>query len=150
MMAESVEKKLLVDDCLNLLSEEFTPDELYSRVDVGQYAKKLSDKAFFLLDQEENKTRGFIAYYLNKDSFFIFITRIAVSSFYRRLGIGRNMIDNLATHYMNRYESIELEVEKTNKAALEFYQSLGFQMKEDRTTKYLMSKRIKCITNKNN
>lgn len=146
MMAESVEKKLFVDDCLNLLSEEFTPDELYSKVDVGQYAKKLSEKAFFLLDQEENKTRGFIAYYLNNDSSFIFITRIAVSNSYRRQGIGRKMIETLTSHYMDCYESIELEVEKTNKAALEFYQSLGFQMKDNRTTKYLMSKRINCFT----
>jgi len=145
MMAESVEKKLLVDDCLNLLSEEFTPDELYSRVDVGQYAKKISEKAFFLLDQEENKTRGFIAYYLNNDSSFIFITRIAVSSFHRRHGIGRKMIETLTSYYMDCYESIELEVEKTNKDALEFYHSLGFQMKEIRTTKYLMSKRINCL-----
>lgn len=148
-MVDIVEKKLLVDDCLNLLSEEFTPDELYSRVDVGQYAKKLSEKAFFLLDQMENKTRGFIAYYLNNDSSFVFITRIAVSCYYRRHGVGRNMIEILTTHYRSHYKSIELEVEKTNKAALEFYQSLGFQMKEDRTTKYLMSKRINCITDKN-
>lgn len=145
MMAETVEKKLLVDDCLNLLSEEFTPDELYSRVDVGQYAKKLSDKAFFLLDQEGNKTRGFIAYYLNNDSSYIFITRIAVSNSYRRQGIGRKMIETLTSHYMDCYESIELEVEKTNKAALEFYQSLGFQMKDNRTTKYLMRKSINCL-----
>lgn len=145
MMAESIEKKLLVDDCLNLLSEEFTPDELYSRVDIGQYAKKLSDKAFFLLDQEGNNTRGFIAYYLNHDSSFIFITRIAVSSFYRRQGIGRKMIEALTSHYMDCYECIELEVEKTNMSAFKFYQSLGFQMKEIRTTKYLMSKRINCL-----
>ena len=145
-MADIFEKKLLVDDCLALLSKEFTPDELYSRVDIRQYAKKLSDKAFFLLDQDGNKTRGFIAYYLNNDSSYIFITRIAVSCSYRRQGIGRNMIDTLVTHYMNRYEFIELEVEKTNKAALEFYQSLGFQMKKNRTTKYLMSKRINCFT----
>lgn len=144
-MAEFVEKKLLVDDCLNLLSEEFTPDELYSRVDVGQYAKKLSDKAFFLLDQEENNTRGFIAYYLNNDSSFIFITRIAVSCFYRRQGIGRKMIEALTIHYMDCYECIELEVEKTNMSAFKFYQSLGFQMKEIRATKYLMSKRINCL-----
>ena len=148
-MVDIVEKKLLVDDCLNLLSEEFTPDELYSRVDVGQYAKKLSEKAFFLLDQMENKTRGFIAYYLNNDSSFVFITRIAVSSFCRRQGIGRKMIEALTSHYMGCYESIELEVEKTNMSAFEFYQSLGFQIKEDRTTKYLMSKRINCITDKN-
>ena len=141
-MAVVLERRLSVEECLSLLNEEFTPDELYDRVDVGQYANKLSEKALFLLDKENNTTRGFIAYYLNNESSFIFITRIAVSSSFRRQGVGKKMIESLSDHYMGQYQTIELEVEKTNGPALKFYKSLGFQMTENRATKYLMIKQL--------
>lgn len=141
-MNMSFENHLSIEECKYLLGEEFTPDELYSRVDITQYAQKISEKAFFLLDKDGNKTRGFIAYYLNNESSFIFITRIAVSSNFRHQGIGRKMIDTLSNHYSREYKAIELEVEKTNDVAMKFYHSMGFDVIDDRETKFLMCREL--------
>ena len=141
----SFEVKLAVEDCLYLLGESFTPDELYSRVDIRQYADKLSEKAFFLLVEDNGEKQGFTAYYLNDDLSFIFITRIAVNEFYRHHGLGRKMIEALSNFYSNNFEAIELEVEKTNEVAKIFYLNMGFLIKEDRETKLLMRKELNVL-----
>ena len=138
----SFEVKLPVDDCLYLLGRSFTPDELYGRVDIRQYADKLSEKAFFLLAEDNGEKQGFTAYYLNKDLAFIFITRIAVNEFYRHHGLGRKMIEALSNYYSNSFDAIELEVEKTNEVAKIFYRNIGFYIKEDRGTKLLMRREL--------
>lgn len=138
----SFEARLPIEDCLFLLGETFTPDELYSRVVIFQYAKKLSEKAFFLIVDDNGARQGFIAYYLNEELSFIFITRIAVNELFRHQGLGRKMIEALSNHYSNRFEAIELEVEKTNIIAKNFYLNLGFKTKEDRETKLLMRKEL--------
>lgn len=140
----SLDKKLSIEECIFLLGVEFTPDELYNRVDINQYACKLSEKALFLLVEDNVGNRqGFIAYYLNQEEAFVFITRIAVSEHCRHQGIGRFLIDKLSEAYSDTYDSIVLEVEKTNESARRFYQSLGFLLKEDRQTKLLLIKNIK-------
>lgn len=138
----SYEQKLSQQECLELFGEEFTPDELYSRVDVNQYAQKLSEKAFFLIVSDNQSVQGFTAYYLNTDDSFLFITRIAVSDHCRHQGIGRKMVNALSTYYQGTYAAIELEVEKTNETAMMFYQSIGFYTKEDRNHKLLMRKEL--------
>lgn len=135
---------LSIEECKHLLGKEFTPDELYSRVDINQYCCKLSEKATFLqAKDDEGKCLGFIAYYINQEYAFVFITRIAVSGHCRHQGIGRQMIEELAKVYLDSFEAIELEVEKTNESARKFYQSMGFNLKEDRNTKLLLTKNLK-------
>ena len=141
----SFEIKLPVDDCLYLLGESFTPDELYSRVDIRQYADKLSEKAFFLLAEDNGEKQGFTAYYLNDEQSFVFITRIAVNESYRHYGLGRKMIEALSRFYSNSFDAIELEVEKTNEVAKIFYRNMGFCIKEDRATKLLMRKELNVL-----
>ena len=141
----SFEVKLPIDDCLYLLGKSFTPDELYSRVDIRQYAEKLSEKAFFLLAEDNGEKQGFTAYYLNNDQSFVFITRIAVNELYRHHGLGRKMIEELSNFYSNRFDAIELEVEKTNEVAKFFYRNLGFDIKEDRGTKILMKRDLNVL-----
>ena len=137
------DNRLSMEECSFLLGEEFTPDELYSRVDIKQYANKLSEMAHFLLAEDDaGNCQGFIAYYLNKEEAFVFITRIAVNENYRHQGIGRIMIEKLSDAYSENYDAIELEVEKTNCSAFKFYQTIGFQLKEDRQTKFLMIKEL--------
>lgn len=139
----SFEIRLPIDDCLFLLGESFTPDELYSRVDIRQYAKKLSEKAFFLLVEDNGEKQGFTAYYLNDEQSFLFITRIAVNELFRHQGLGRMMIGAISDYYSNRFDAIELEVEKTNEVAKHFYHNLGFFIKEDRETKLLLRRELK-------
>lgn len=137
-----LEARLPIDDCLSLLGENFTPDELYSRVDIRQYAQKLSEKAFFLIVDKNGIQQGFIAYYLNAEQSLVFITRIAVNEFFRHQGIGRQMIDALSNYYSNSFEAIELEVERTNEVARRFYHNMGFCIKENRETKILMRREL--------
>lgn len=138
----SFESRLPINDCLYLLGENFTPDELYSRVDIRQYAQKLSEKAFFLIADDFGRPQGFVAYYLNVEQSFVFITRIAVNEPFRHQGLGSQMIESLSNYYSNNLEAIELEVEKTNEVARRFYSNMGFCIKEDRVTKLLMRREL--------
>ncbi len=144
----SFEVKLHIDECLYLLGEKYTPDELYSKVDIMQYAKKLSEKAFFIIVDDNGIKQGFTAYYLNDEQSFVFITRIAVNELCRHQGLGRKMIEALSKYYSSRFEKIELEVEKTNEVARIFYHNMGFYIKEDRETKVLMSRELHSLKNR--
>ena len=130
-----------VDALLQMSDNEFVPSLSHS-IDLKQYAKKLSENAQFVLAINKGEMAGFVAYYLNDEGQFIYVPLIWVSSRYQRQGIGEQLIGQLSSLSLIGYTSILLEVLKTNKGALKFYQNEGFEKEEDRGEKLLLKKKL--------
>lgn len=129
------EVKFLLED----FDIEFTPS-LSSSLCFDDYSEKLSQNAHFVIAYNEGKQIGFIAYYLNEVGRFIYIPLIAVKrEGYQHQGIGRKMLRNLEEKSNNTFDSIRLEVLKSNLQAMNFYQKQGFVVIEDRVEKLLLS-----------
>lgn len=110
---------------------------------LDDYAKRLSEFAWFILGMEENEIIGFIAYYLNQEGGFAYISLIWVSDNYQKNGIGARMLELLIENEVSNYvKTIRLEVRKNNDKAMRFYKSMGFLSIEDSEKKILLEKTI--------
>ena len=133
-----------VYDTLKDMSSLFIPP-LSESLDIKSYAKKLSDKAQFVVCMNEDKMIGFTAYYLNSFAQQIYITLICVHIKYQSYGIGGMMLNYVASctgESDKLYDTIALEVNKKNGKAHRFYLKQGFEEQEDRGEKLLMVKHI--------
>ena len=81
-----------------------------------------------LVATKDNKVVGFIDYMITFNSSTI--TQVAVTSFYRRKGIARQllkaMVDSFPKDIDDMVETITLEVRESNEAAIKLYESFGF------------------------
>lgn len=127
---EEVLKLLLLGD------EDFLPP-LHSSLNLEEYSEKLSKYASFVVLSDNDETRGCIAYYLNEEKNFIYISLFWVSSRYQRQHYGSLMLEKLISTNKG-YKELLLEVVKSNPARF-FYRKHGFVIKEEREKKYLMS-----------
>ena len=128
---------------LSVFDGVFTPT-LSEELDLHTYSVKLSQYGHFLLAQSANKEAidGFIAYYLNPEGHFAYITLIAVSSLCQHQGIGHQMLGALESSLDCNYSRIILEVRKANHQGHHFYLRNGFIEAEDRGEKWLMIKQL--------
>ena len=85
---------------------------------------------------------GFIAYYLNDEGEFAYISLTAILPEWQHKGIGHLMFTSLYDYIGGKYSFLNLEVLKTNINARGFYKKEGFIMSEDRNEKLLMSKKL--------
>ena len=74
---------------------------------------------------------------------YIYLDDLSVTSSYRNNGIGTSLIKR-AEEYAEkiRVSKIYFHVEKTNASAFRLYQRLGYSIKEEQGTRYLMSKEL--------
>lgn len=107
-----------------------------------QYAKKLSENAFFIIAKESDNLFGFVAYYKNYSEGCLYVPLIWVSSKSQRRGIGQKLISLLTSLDNNHFHSIMLEVLKTNVNAFAFYKKEKFEIVEDRNEKWLLKRNI--------
>ena len=139
-----IEKNINEADALKLLKESsnsFYPP-LSTEVNLISYSKKLSKYAKFIFGIEEGEAVGYIAFYLNDKEKQIYIPLICVSPKYQHMGIGTKMLSYLESLYKGQYETVGLEVVKENMNAYNFYVKQGFEVNEDRGSKFLMLKNI--------
>ncbi len=111
---------------------------------VSDYAKKLSENAWFILCMEDDEIIGFTAYYLNQEGGFAYIPQIWVSDMHQRKGIGASMMDKLIKDVPSYVKSIRLEVRKNNEKAVAFYEKNGFVVFDEKNGKLLLGKVISC------
>lgn len=109
---------------------------------LDDYAKKLSEFARFILCVEEKEIIGFMAFYLNQEGGFAYISLIWVSDNHQKKGIGATMMELLSKEVSTCVKSIRLEVRKNNEKAMRFYKSSGFLSIEDSDKKILLEKTI--------
>lgn len=118
------------NECIRLLTEfRLCLKSLKEDKDINFFAKKFTSYAEVVVVNDENgKNIGFIAYYANKPEFkIVFITMIAILPEYRRLHIGQKLIDYCRNDAIDRgYKFIRLEVDKENEIAKAFYKKNKF------------------------
>lgn len=90
--------------------------------------------------REENTVKGFTAFYKNVDEKQLYVTLICVDKPLQGQGLGGKMLEVLETLKSESFDSVALEVTKTNQAAYHFYKKHGFIEQEDRSEKFLMQK----------
>lgn len=127
----------LLNKCENSFEPPLSQNIPYT---ISDYAKKLSEYAWFILCVEDDEIIGFTAYYLNEEGRFAYIPQIWVSDKHQRKGIGGSMLEMLIKEAPSFVNSIRLEVRKNNTKAVSFYGKLGFALIEEKENKYLLEK----------
>ena len=118
---------------------------LSESIDIEGYAKKLSDRAEFVVCMDGDDLLGFTAYYFNHAAHQVYVSLICVDSCCQAHGIGGRMLEHMTAKAMTMdesYDTIALEVNKHNGKAHRFYLKQGFKEQEDRGEKFLMVKAI--------
>lgn len=114
--------------------------EIYQR----EMAEKFSKNAeFYLLSMQECYV-GFIAFYANdRVNHVAYLSMVAVSDGYRRLGIGQTLLSVcMEKAKENGMKTLQLEVRKNNATALSFYQKNGFKTFSETENSYYMKKNL--------
>lgn len=112
-------------------SDNMFQPKLSERVDIKQYAEKLTECAelFYVLD--DGKDVANCAVYMNQE-YTCFISSFAVAQNMQRSGIGTILMRAVISEGIKRdMKSIELDVYACNNAGIRFYISQGFQKKSE-------------------
>lgn len=129
-------------------SGSYTPP-LFERVDIDQYAKKISDFAIKFEAWYGGKLIGLLAMYCDKSfSGKSFITNVSVLSNFRKNGVASKLID-LSIEYASdeNLNTVQLEVDYNNLQAVSIYKNKGFLEKEMKGSILLME--INMLNDKN-
>lgn len=85
----------------------------------------LSSDSCFLADISEGAVRGYLIG--TCDGYSGYIERVAVGKAYRRMGIGKSLLDEFEKALPPSADSISLEVRVSNVAAIALYEGFGFE-----------------------
>ncbi len=110
------------------VNKSFVP-KLESYVDIELYAGKLYKLANRFEVFSDNALVALLAFYINKDGRYAFITNLSVSEQYARRGIATTLLRqaiDYAKH--NELNKILLEVKTENKRAINFYLKHNFSI----------------------
>ena len=110
------------------VSPQFVP-ELSSYVDIDKYAEKLYNKAQRIEIWEQGLLEGLLAYYLNTEGRFAFITNVSISPRIMGGGVASEMLKRLIEDNKGIIDIIRLEVNICNERAIHFYEKNGFVQK---------------------
>lgn len=98
--------------------------------------------ASFVVCRDGKDVKGFAAFYKNVDANQLYVTLICVDKQLHGQGIGSQMLETLESLKSEGFETVALEVLKTNQTAYHFYKKQGFIEQEDRGKKFLMRKTL--------
>lgn len=128
---------------LSLTSGYFIPN-LYERVNIEIYAKKLYENALIIEVRDEKKIVGLLACYANDIiTKRAFITSICVLKEYQRKGVAKKMFEELYAELIEKqFESIALEVSKKALPAIDLYRKEGFEILEDNIDSFVLFKKM--------
>lgn len=98
--------------------------------------------ASFVVCRDGKDVKGFAAFYKNVDANQLYVTLICVDKQFQGKGFGGIMLEVLESLKCEGFETIALEVVKTNQTAYHFYKKQGFIEQEDRGKKFLMRKTL--------
>ena len=101
---------------------------LDQRVNIGEYAKKIFERAVTFEAWSGEVLIGLVAAYFNDlKSLTGFITNSSVVKQYMGTGVGKQLVAMCIEHAKkNRFREIRVVVKKNNKAAIGLYKKYGF------------------------
>jgi len=108
------------------------------------YFEKICKYACFIEALDGNQCVGFSAFYANDDiTKTAYITLIAVSLSFQKMGIGKKLIDaTIQKANICGMEKIRLEVDKENIKAIQLYNKNGFSVFDETDRSFYMDKNI--------
>ena len=124
------------------VSSHFVP-KLSSYVDIDNYSEKLYEKAQRIEVWDNGQLEGLLAYYLNPEGRFAFITNVSISPRIMGEGVAAKMIKRLIEDNKGIIDIIRLEVNACNERAILFYKKNGFVQKNTIDHEIIMER---CIT----
>jgi len=128
---------------LNLCNDAFIP-KLDSRVNIEEYATKISQYAITFEAWNNQQLIGLIATYFNQENHFGFITNVSVLKENMGTGVASELIEMCIQYAsINNYEEIKLEVNKDNTPAINFYKKYNFTEIETKNDSLIMNLKIK-------
>lgn len=109
----------------------FVP-RLGSRVEIGDYARKIADRAERFEAWADGELVGLVAAYCNApDTGTAFITSVSVMPEWQGRGIASRLMANCTAHARKLgFASISLEVDENNAVAIALYTKRGFAIME--------------------
>lgn len=111
---------------LNLCDDFFSPP-LSSRINIDQYAEKIVKNAITFEAWNKNELIGLIAAYLNIENQTSFITNVSVLKEFMGTGVSGKLLSNGFDYLLtNHYKKVDLEVNKNNTKAIDFYKKHNF------------------------
>lgn len=132
------EIKLLDESYLNEVHDEIVSsfDKYYGCIPTIEELRSSIKNEEILGIVEENNLKGFIEFKKGSKKSVI-INHISVLKEYRRLGIGKKLIEKLCSYAIKiGYNRVGLFVNEDNKEAISFYKSLGFVEKNIKSIIY--------------
>lgn len=126
---------------LERVSPLFKP-ELSSYVNLDLYAQKIYEKAERVEVWDDDRLVGLIAYYININDSYAFITNVSLEKEYSGQGIAGRMMDMMQEYLIETVQSIKLEVKVENTVAIRFYRKHGFTVSQEDPNALVMIKMI--------
>jgi len=142
-------QKAKVEDVIKhlLMCDEQFVNEIKKRVFIDEYAKKIVNNALTFEAWHDNELIALLAIYCNStDQLSAHITNVSVLPEWSNKGIASRLMDSCITSVINtEYKGIELEVNKYNKKAMDFYAKFDFIKLAGNESMVRMKKIIKGI-----
>lgn len=113
---------------------------LSSRLNIEEFAHKLSQNAKWILCKVCNRIIGYIAYYTNFDTGIIHMS--SYCQIPSNNDVLKRMVNCLIDTIPSGIHEIEFRCRKDNEIDIEFYQQFGFSEREDLGEHIIMSKLI--------
>lgn len=132
-----------ISNYLKEVNSSFIP-ELDTTVDIEKYAQKISDNAVRLEYRENDKLIGLLAFYVNIENQYSFITTFSIRPEFQGKGYAAELMDKMLA-IQNEYpqiDRIELEVNDLNQKAKAFYKKYGFGQIKKRQDILVLSKSV--------
>lgn len=143
MQPEPIPSAPDIEQHLQRCDNSFTPP-LSSRVSLASYAQKLHQQARLFSEWHETLLIGLIAAYDDKQSASFFISNVSVDPAFSRHGIASRLLQKCMDAAISCHaQSLSLEVNKHNKAALGFYQAKGFTVSQKTSDTLFMTLKIR-------
>jgi ribosomal protein S18 acetylase RimI-like enzyme len=110
---------------------------LSTRVDLGQWLKKVLKLGVVLVSGERQSLEGVIAFYCNdRENWQAFITFLGVAKSARRQGIGRGLLEeSIRICSSNGMKSVLVTTGAGNTASIPLYRKFGFKEEDDSESK---------------
>lgn len=123
--------ELQIQELLKNIDNDFIPS-LSSKINIEEYSKKIFNKATIFSTNKKGELIAFIAFYCNEELKVAYCTMIAVRKNEQNSGIGTNLIKSSIDYLKKKnFNSLTLEIYKTNIKAIDFYKKLGFKIEDE-------------------
>jgi len=120
-------------DYFSSLDENFL-SLLTAEVDLNSYLEKIHSKANKIILRKDKRMVAAMFFYSSVKG--VYVTHVSVSKLFERNGCGRKMFELLKDR--EKHQPISLEVDFANKNAINFYETIGFKVKDTSESKLVM------------